>query len=272
MANIVTQSNSQYLDDYIMAYPSSKRRRKSSASSAGYSGKRSLRMRVPRAIATRGTADGYTEIPFTQMIRLYTNTSTGFWPTVQTTMASYGSAVGYKGIGFAFQPNNTRIYFSDTGATDKFEDFPISDWTNMEAIFDEVKISKIKIECWMNAQSSNINNALSNSPEIWMCEDVNDAYPPTSTIQEYSKSKRVLPNVPKSITITPHLVSDNVADAGVGADFSAGLTQTGYVKTASGAYHYGLKVWNWLPYEPDTAQVYYTQFRITFTRRFKRHR
>ena len=58
--------------------------------------------RVPRAIQTRGTPEGYYDIPYHQMVRLYCNTSSGFWPTNQTSMAPYGGA-GYQGIGIAFQ-------------------------------------------------------------------------------------------------------------------------------------------------------------------------
>ena len=49
-------------------------------------------------------------------------------------------------------------------------------------------------------------------------------------------------------------------------------TYSWIIKTASGAYHYGVKMWNWLPYGPDTAQVYYLQLRLVIVRRFKRLR
>ena len=65
--------------------------------------------------------------------------------------------------------------------------------------------------------------------------------------KEYAKVARILPNRVTKLTFTPMIVSDNVADDGVGVTTSAGQTTTGYVKTASGAYHYGVKMWNWLP-------------------------
>lgn len=227
--------------------------------------------RVPRAIKTRGTPEGYYDIPYHQMVRLYCNTSSGFWPTTQSTMAPYGGS-GYQGIGIAFQPNNTRITFGNSGASTAYEDFAISDFTNLQAVFDDVKLAKITIESWINMQPSSSSDALSNAPEIWACNDTNDSYPGTSAIQEYAKVTRILPNRSTKMTFTPMLVSDNVADDGIGVTTSAGQTTTGYVKTASGAYHYGVKMWNWLPYEPDTAQVYYLQMRITIVRRFKRLR
>ena len=227
--------------------------------------------RVPRAIQTRGTPEGYYDIPYHQMVRLYCNTSSGFWPTNQTSMAPYGGA-GYQGIGIAFQPNNTRITFGNSGTTTSYEDFSISDFTSLQAIFDDVKLAKITVEAWVNAQPSDTSAALSNAPEIWACNDTNDCYPGTSSIQEYAKVARILPNRVTKLTFTPMIVSDNVADDGVGVTTSAGQTTTGYVKTASGAYHYGVKMWNWLPYEPDTAQVYYLQLRLTIVRRFKRLR
>lgn len=237
----------------------------------GYSYSKYKQSRVPRAIQTRGTPEGYYDIPYHQMVRLYCNTSSGFWPTDQGTMASYGGS-GYKGIGIAFQPNNTRVTFGSSGSTTAYEDFTISDFTNLQTIFDDVKLAKITVEAWINAQPSDTSAALSNAPEIWAAYDANDCYPGTSALQEYAKVSRILPNRVTKLTFTPTIVSDNVADDGVGITTSAGQTTTGYVKTGSGCYHYGVKMWNWLPYEPDTAQVYYLQMRITIVRRFKRLR
>ena len=104
------------------------------------------------------------------MVRLYCNTSSGFWPTNQTSMAPYGGA-GYQGIGIAFQPNNTRITFGNSGTTTSYEDFSISDFTSLQAIFDDVKLAKITVEAWVNAQPSDTSAALSNAPEIWACND-----------------------------------------------------------------------------------------------------
>lgn len=237
----------------------------------GYSYSKYKQSRVPRAIQTRGTPEGYYDIPYHQMVRLYCNTSSGFWPTDQGSMAPYGGA-GYKGIGIAFQPNNTRVTFGNSGSTTSYEDFTISDFTNLQTIFDDVNLAKITVEAWINAQPSDTSAALSNAPEIWAANDANDCYPGTSALQEYAKVSRILPNRVTKLTFTPTIVSDNVADDGVGITTSAGQTTTGYVKTGSGCYHYGVKMWNWLPYEPDTAQVYYLQMRITIVRRFKRLR
>lgn len=251
----------------------SMKRKRYSGSFAGSSGRGYSKAysRVPRAIATRGTPDGYTEINYTQMIRLYTQTSTGFWATAQDTVAPYGIQ-GFSGLGFSFTPSNTRITFGNAGASTSYMDVAISDMANLSTIFDEVKLAKVKVEVWINAQSSNINNNLSNTPEIWMAVDPNDSFPATTSIQEYSHSRRILPDRNTIMSFKPHLVADNAAnDAGNGATSGATMQQ-GYVRSNSTAYHYGLKALYWVPYEPDTAQVFFTQFRITFTRRFKSHK
>jgi len=245
-----------------------------SGSFAGSSGRGSSRAlsRVPRAIATRGTPNGYTEINYTQMIRLYTNTSTGFWPTDQSTCTSYGGQ-GYSGLGFAFTPSNTRVTFGNSTTSTTFEDFAITDAAALGEIFDEVKMAKIRVEVWINTQSSNINNVLSNTPEQWMVVDTNDSTPPGLTgIQQYANSVRILPNKNTTMTFKPYLMADNMADDTGSALASGAMQQQGYVKSTTGAFHYGMKVWQWMPYEPDSGQVYFTQFRITFTRRFKRQK
>ena len=88
-----------------------------------------------------------------------------------------------SGIGIAFQPNNTRITFGNSGTTTSYEDFSISDFTSLQAIFDDVKFAKITVEAWVNAQPSDTSTSLSNAPEIWACNDTNDCYPSTSSIQ-----------------------------------------------------------------------------------------
>ena len=164
-----------------------------------YSKYKYRKTRVPRAIKTRGTPDGYYDIPYQQMVRLYCNTSSGFWCTNQITMAPY-SGSGYQGIGMAFQPNNTRITFGNAGASTLYMDLPISDFTYLQNIFDDVKLAKITIESWINMQPSDSSAALSNAPEIWACTDTNDSYPGTSSIQEYAKVTRILPNRPTIVT------------------------------------------------------------------------
>lgn len=230
--------------------------------------------RVPRPIQTRGTPDGYYEIPCTQLIRIYTNTSSGFWLTDQVVPNSQGTT-GYKGIGVYFKNDQTYFNFGNNGSSGGIaatQNFGIRDYANLAAVFDDMKIARITVEAWMNVDPSAINHNPNNCPEIWMCHDGNDAFPPNEEIQEYAKSVRVLPNRRASISFVPTATLDTTSDAGSGSTTGPGLTTGGYFRSSSSASLYGLKIYNWLPYEPDTSQVYFLQLKITQVRRFRRQK
>lgn len=228
---------------------------------------RQRQIRVPRAISTRGTEKGYYEFPTTQLIRIYCNTSTGFWVTNQTNCNPVG-ATGYSGMAMYFRPDNTIINLGNGTISANFSVNPV-DFPNFRDIFDEVKIAKISCEAWVTAQSSSWNHTPNNATEIWMTPDPNDANPPTTSIQEHSRIKRILPDRAIKLNFTPHVTNDVNADAGAGTTTSVGGSSSSYVSASGIAAYYGIKFFNWIPLEPDTAQVYFLNLRITQTRRYK---
>ena len=68
--------------------------------------------KIPRAIRTRGTPEGYYEIPVTIYRKVYFNMSTGVWPTNQSTGAQIG-VTGYSGFGIANQLDNSHMFFGN---------------------------------------------------------------------------------------------------------------------------------------------------------------
>ena len=54
--------------------------------------------RIPRAISTRGTPDGYYEIPVRTLLKVYGNNGSGFFNTNQGPSSS-PSGIGYQGFG-----------------------------------------------------------------------------------------------------------------------------------------------------------------------------
>lgn len=252
-----------------------KQRRSGSYNSSARYARQMKMTKVPRAISTRGTKDGYYEIPCTQLIRLYCNTSSGFWGTDQVSMAPIGTT-GWSGMGIYFKNDNTYINFGSNGsggAIASVQNFGVRDFVYLGQVFDDMKVAKINVEVWMNTDPSAVNHTLGNAPEIWMAFDGNDAYPPNQEIQEYAKSVRVLPNRKTSFSFTPSLMLDTASDAGTGTTTGPGVTQAStYVRTNSTASLYGLKIFNWLPYEPSTAHVYYFHMKITQIRRFRRQK
>lgn len=244
----------------------------SSVPASKVSKKRSMRVvKVPRPIQTRGTPDGYYEIPCTQMIRIRCTTSTGFWNTNQSTLAGVGGT-GYKGMALVFKYDGITVNLGvDNTVIDSFGN-TTPDIASLQAVFDEVKIAKIKVECWTNVATGTLANSSAFSAEIWSCVDQNDAFLPGLNIQEYSKATRFLPDRVNSVTFTPNMVVNTTSDNGSGASDTAGLITSGYFKLGQVNSLFGIKFFNWLPYEPDGADVYYFHMKITQTRRYRRQR
>lgn len=247
------------------------RRTGSYSSSAQSAKKKQMIVSVPRAIRTRGTPDGYYEIPCTQLIRVRCTTSTGFWNTNQSTLAGVGGT-GYKGMALLFKYDGITVNLGvDNTVIDSFGS-STPDIASLQAVFDEVKIAKIRVECWTNVATGTLANSSAFSAEIWSSVDQNDAFPPGLNIQEYSKSKRFLPDRVNSVTFTPNMVLNTTSDNGSGASDTAGVVTNGYFKLGQSNSLYGIKFFNWLPYEPDGADVYYFHMKITQTRRYRRQR
>lgn len=227
--------------------------------------------RVPRAIQTRGTPNGYYEIPVNVLIRLYFNSTTGVWPTNQTNNQPTG-LTGYEGFAIRYDHNNIALHFGNGGAINTSSTIAIPNSTELAAIFDEYKQVRVDQEYWMANQTSTVAATLAHNPEYWVVEDQNDAFPPTSNqIQAYAKSTRVLTDRPVKCTHYQKVLLDASSDAGGGASTAAGPMTNTYMKTVTGASLLGTKVYFWIPTNSSgTAYVGYLNIKLTIVRRYKK--
>lgn len=233
---------------------------------------RQLVTRVPRAIRTRGTPDGYYEIPTNVLLRFYFNTSTGVWDTNQANGAALGTT-GYPGVGFRFTHGEIYAHFGDSGVINRTAGYAIPFATELGTVFDECKTPKIHMEMWLANQTPGGHTTTGYDPEFWLVEDRNDAFPPGSdAIQQYAKCIRVLPDKVAKMTLSPAAVLDQSADAGTGGTTAAAMSSTGYMRTGSFASLYGAKMFYWIPNTGANTYVGYLNIKFTIVRRYKRTR
>lgn len=261
--SIVTPDNSQEM-------PSKYRNRSTTRGPAvRRKGMRGYPSRVPRAIRTRGTVDGYYEIPETSLIRVWCNNTDGMYNTNQTTCQAIG-AQGYQGLGMYFKNDAVWVTLgvgTPIGATFKVD---VTNYGPLAEIFDSVKIARVTIEAWMTVQSSAVNHTYNNATEVWMVDDKNDGFPATQKINGYAHVKRILPDRPTTLSFVPNLLTDNVADAGSGTTLAPAGATSGYVRSDAPCSWYGAKAWLHLPYVGDGEHVYWLNFKVTQLRRYKR--
>jgi len=235
---------------------------------------RGMGRRVPRAIQTRGTPDGYYEIPSQMLIRLYFNSTTGIWPTTQTNNQPTG-ATGYEAFAMRFDFDEVVLHFGNNGAINTSQTMSIPGATELGAVFDEFKQVRVEQEYWLANQVPGVHTsgtAAAGNPEFWVVEDQNDAFPPTMTaIQQYAKSTRVMADKPVKVTHTQKVVLDAATDAGSGASTSVGPMVNTYMKAGSNASLLGTKVYFWIPQNAaGTAYVGYLNIKLRIVRRYKK--
>ena len=68
--------------------------------------------RIPRAISTRGTPDGYYEIPVRTLLKVYGNNANGFFQTNQNS-SSTPSGVGFQGFGLWTSLDLVTMYLGE---------------------------------------------------------------------------------------------------------------------------------------------------------------
>lgn len=268
---LVTQSQSQglyrpsYLDEDM---PSAKRQKKN-----GKRGMRSVKSRVPRAVATRGTPDGYYEIPTTIYRRLYWNMSSGLWTTDTLTGAQSGST-GYQGFGIGTQLDTSSMFLGISGGSSIRT---VPGFAQLQGVFDECKIARINYEFWFAGQAHENNSTLSQAPNLWIVEDGNGIDPPTTQdeILQYAKVRCVKGDIssPLKMTIYPKI---RVGAASDGSDMSTTETSgvmdsSRYVSTVKpGVMHMGLRGWFETNPALATAEYGYLCIKETQIRRYKR--
>lgn len=227
--------------------------------------------RIPRTIQTRGTPQGYYEIPVTVLTRLYFNTSTGFWQTDQNSGAQ-GGLTGYNGMNWSTTLDNTIINLGNgTSSTTITQAIP--GFSSLQAAFDLVKIAKVFVEVeFVNPLH---NTALSNAGGVYinMAVDPNDFNPPASEsdIMQYSNLKTLTNgNYGKlRFSFIPYII-DSVADYN-GNTIQAGNQPAGYVRTSFPAATFkGFIGWiSTFLLSSSTAQNGYLVIKTTQIRRFK---
>lgn len=230
-------------------------------------------VKVPKAIQTRGTPNGYYEIPFRQLFRLYGNTSTGLWNTNQTTGAAVG-ATGYQGVAYNAQLDNSNLYFGSGGISATITT-PVADFASVQNLFDLCKISQIEVEFWITnpAREQNSTALGVGSIEMYVCADYNEAVPPSTLAQVIDRSTvlRVSPDGRKyKMSFKPYQVLDASNNAGEISGSTVSLAQPAtYCRTDRPAVsHYGFKIY--VPTLPDyDNRLYMLNILITQKRRYK---
>lgn len=147
--------------------------------------------RIPRAIATRGTPDGYYEIPVRSLLKIYYSSTSGFIPCNQTTGAP--QQVGYNGIGIYTQLDNLTCWFGNGGYSAQ-TDVTIPGYSEIQRVFDQVKIASMTIDVWFenNLRTNEDTNKYGMS-DVYITQDKDSVTPPGSLdeILQYSKVQRM---------------------------------------------------------------------------------
>lgn len=230
--------------------------------------------RIPRAISTRGTENGYYEIPDHCLIRLYGNTSTGLWDTNQTTGAAIGTT-GYQGIGFCagidFMQANLGV-----GTTSAIVYKEFTDYNLKCAMFDMVKICSLELEFWVTNEPSTLSSGnVYSAPELWIAKDLTDATPPANGEEmfPYSDFTRVVldPTRTFKCSVKPYIKSEaSTANTDTGTSYTPGISQPAtYINTSVlPVKHFGFKGWIYCP-TTMASQTYSINIKVRRVCRWK---
>lgn len=268
--------------DFAMPSYSSYNRSRTSAVSRLGRGRRRRQLRryktqrVPRALFTRGTPQGYYEIPTTQLIRIYTNTSTGFFGTDQNTGNAIG-AVGYRGIGIASSLSDLVVNLGEGGTSATI----IQSWpgfNELQYVFDECKIVSMDFDFWVTSQVPSASNTASlvGGPDLFLAYDPSDAFPPPNqaAVLQYNDIKRVCfdSNQRTSMSIIPKTRVDiaTSSDGSTTATTASQLANATYNLTSMPAgMHYGVRGWVTIPTHLNPANLYQINILCRQVRRYK---
>jgi len=231
---------------------------------------------VPRAILTRGTPSGYTELTVNQLYRVYFD-KTGFYDTNQSTGVPTGSGLGF-GLAYSSQLSNDYLSIGSGVISQAIPQF-----SQLQAVFDQCKIVKCRVEFWYTCQAPqqgvSTSPAIFGAPDLWMVFDPNNGDVPTalSDICNYRKVVSIRGDSslgPKSITFTPDIrVSASTAIADSGTTVAVGINQPStYCSTSlPTVMHYGLRGYLNMPQPIGTnvSLIGELHVKITQTRRWK---
>ena len=226
----------------------SQRRRSNSYSKNPIRSMVARKARVPRAIRTRGTPDGYYEIPVTVYRKIYFNQSTGLWVTDPTTGVSSGSN-GYNGFGMGTQLDTSQFLLGN-GAVSASIQVGVPGFAELQNVFDECKISRIDYEFWIASEAPALGGTSYTCPSVWVAIDNNGIDPPSNLNQllQYGSVRCLKGDIhhPTRLTVFPKIREDASSD---GAEMSTAVTSSvcrpsTYTMTAKpGVLHYGVRGW-----------------------------
>ena len=237
--------------------------------------KKRYKSKIPRAIQTRGTPDGYYEIPVRTLTRVYINTSTGMWNTDQNTANSVG-VTGYQGCSFCSTLDNFMMNLGN-GVISAYIYNSVPGFSQMQGVFDECKIVNEMYDIWVANQTPTATTtaAIIGAPDLFLVEDFNDATPPgsVSDVMQYSKMHRVpFDNGTYKIQYNPKVRVDlGASDNEAGSTTTlAGVQAAGYQQTSKpGTIHFGLKGWIAIPSGSTNTHIYQLNILRTQIRRYK---
>jgi len=236
--------------------------------------KRYRKLSIPRAISTRGTPEGYYEIPVTTLTRVYFNTSTGFWQTDQTTGAQIG-LTGYNGFSWTTTLDNSILALGNGSVSTAIVQ-NVPGWSGPQNTFDLVKVAKVIFEVeFVNAlHTTGISNA---GGVYFTCAfDPNDNVPPAfeATVLQYSNIKTLTNgNYGKiKMPFTPYIL--DVIGSNEDAPVSAGAQRAMYVRANNPSIsHRGVVGWlSTFLTSTATANTGYMMLKVTQIRRYKINR
>lgn len=232
--------------------------------------------KVPRAIRTRGTPNGYYEIPTQQLIKIYVNTSSGMWNTDQTTGGNAG-VTGYNGLGISSSLDNIYVTLGN-GTTSATITQAWPGFAGLQGVFDECKIVDMSMDIWVANQVPNAVSATApiGAPDLFLVYDPNEAIPPASQseVLQYSSVKRVCFDTSQRtrMKVYPKLRFDlGTSTDGSGTTTTlSGSQNSCYLRADSpAAVHYGVRGWLNIPSASTSAFVYTINILVRQTRRYK---
>jgi len=229
--------------------------------------------KIPRAIQTRGTPQGYYEIPVRHLFRLYGNSSSGVWNTNQTTNAAIG-VIGYGGFAYYSQYDAAYINLGNGGISASVIQ-TIPDTSATTALFDLCKISDIEVEFWVSnpAREMSTTAGTFGAIEVYVVQDTNDAIPPNNLqgVLDRTKVLRVVPDGRKyKMSFKPYITMDASSNDGAASTSTIALASPStYFRTdRPSVSHFGFKGWVVTPSD-GTATSYSLNMLVTQKRRLK---
>lgn len=238
--------------------------------------RRTRRMKIPKAIATRGTPRGYYEIPVTNRCT-FAFDKAGIKITDQTTYATTGT--GFRGGGLWFTLADINMNMGE-GTIANFQGISVPGFASLQEVFDMCKVAYVDVEVRFNLAPREISNTTAfYSPACYLAVDPDDAQPPTNlnAILQYNKVYKVVPNSFYDKPVRIRIYPKSRLDVGSTSEESGSTTTLAVSQPSTymdidrplGAM-FGLKFWVDLPGSTATTDMFgQITFDIKQCRRYK---